>query len=162
MSLVGLTTQQGPPCLLLEFAPHGSLDRFLWSLKKGPVPEWYLHHVREFFHDLPYHRHVANDLMRITLQVTNGMVGQLQFKGQTSTLSLSLCLSQCFLASHGFVHHDLSTRNVMVGPQLQVKIGNPGMLHEGYYCIVTGREHFLHDMAPECLWEKKFSLFSDV
>ena len=50
----------------------------------------------------------------------------------------------------------------MVGPHLGVKIGNPGMFHEGHYYDVTGREHFLHDMAPECLWERRFSLFSDV
>jgi serine/threonine protein kinase len=141
VSLVGVTTPPGPPCLLLEFCPHGTLDRLLWALKKGPVPEWYLWHVREVIADLPYHRHVACDLMRVALQVADGM---------------------CFLAGHGFVHHDLSTRNVLVGPRLHVKVGNPGMFHEGYYYIVSEREHFLHDMAPECLWEKRFSLFSDV
>ena len=60
------------------------------------------------------------------------------------------------------MHNDLSTRNVLVEPHLRVKIGNPGMHHEGYYYVVSEREHFLHDMAPECLWEKRFSLFSDV
>lgn len=144
VSLVGTAVNRGSHYLLLEYVSHGTLDRFLWSLKKGPVPEWYLRYVRDMMviqEAAPYNRHVAADLMRIAVQVADGM---------------------CFLANHGFVHHDLSTRNVMIGPQLQVRISNPGMFHEGYYYTVTAREHFLHDMAPECLWEKRFSLFSDV
>ena len=50
----------------------------------------------------------------------------------------------------------------MVGHQLQAKVGNPGVFHEGYYYSVTEREHFMHDMAPECLWEKRFTLYSDM
>ena len=74
-SLLGVTTSPGSPlCLLLEYSPHGTLDRFLWSLKKGPVPEWYLRHSREVPRDLSYHRHVACDLMKISQQVTDGMV----------------------------------------------------------------------------------------
>ena len=78
VSLMGVSSGPGSPCLLLEFAPHGTLDRFLWSLKKGPVPQWYLKHVREALQDLSYHRHVAYDLMRISLQVADGMVGTAQ------------------------------------------------------------------------------------
>ena len=36
------------------------------------------------------------------------------------------------------------------------------MHHEGYYYVVSEREHFLQDMAPECLWEKRYSTNSDV
>ena len=50
----------------------------------------------------------------------------------------------------------------MVGDRLQVKITNPGMYQEGYYYAVTEREHFLQDMAPECMWEKRYSVWSDV
>lgn len=70
-----------------------------------------------------------------------------------------------------------------MGERLNVKISNPGelvifqgtpltiyivlysysgMQHEGYYYIVSEREHFFQDMAPECLWEKHYSLNSDV
>lgn len=38
----------------------------------------------------------------------------------------------------------------------------PGMNHEGYYYIVSEREEFFQDMAPECLWEKRYSICSDV
>ena len=41
-------------------------------------------------------------------------------------------------------------------------IPTPGMFHEGYYYVVTEREHYLQDMAPECLWEKRYSVWSDV
>lgn len=37
-----------------------------------------------------------------------------------------------------------------------------GIQHEGYYYVVTEREHFLQEMAPECLWEKRYSTYSDV
>ncbi len=36
------------------------------------------------------------------------------------------------------------------------------MQHEGYYYIVSEREHFFQDMAPECLWEKHYSVCSDI
>ena len=36
------------------------------------------------------------------------------------------------------------------------------MTHEGYYYVVTEREHVLQDMAPECLWENRYSSCSDV
>ncbi len=41
-------------------------------------------------------------------------------------------------------------------------IKSAGMHHEGYYYSVTERKHFLQDMAPECLWEKCYSTYSDV
>lgn len=71
-------------------------------------------------------------------------------------------ITQRFLTEHGFIHRDLSTRNILVGDRLQVKIGNPGMYQEGYYYVVTEREHFLHEVAPECIWEKRYSMWSDV
>lgn len=40
VSLVAVTSKRDPSCLLLDYMPHGTLDLFLWSLKKGPVPDW--------------------------------------------------------------------------------------------------------------------------
>ncbi len=37
-----------------------------------------------------------------------------------------------------------------------------GMIHDGYYYVVTEREHYLQDIALECLWEKRYSIWSDV
>ena len=37
-----------------------------------------------------------------------------------------------------------------------------GMHHEGHYYVVTEREHFLQDMAPECLQDKCYSICSDI
>jgi len=140
VSLLGMTTQGGPTCLFLEYLPHGTLDWFLWSLKKGPVPPWYLYFVKDTLRGV-YHKHVSGDLMSILMQVAEGMR---------------------FLTERGFIHRDLSTRNILVGDRLQVKIGNPGMYQEGYYYVVTEREHFLHEVAPECIWEKRYSMWSDV
>ena len=84
---------------------------------------------------------MACDLIKITVQVADGMVGGKTLNvGFIKPPSLPPSLFQCFLANHGFVHHDISTRNVLVGPHLHVKIGNPGMLHEGYYYVVTDRK----------------------
>lgn len=74
VSLIGVTNDKGPLCLLLEYVPHGTLDRFLWSLKKGPIPDWYLRQVQETIQDESYHKHVACDLMLVMLQVADGMV----------------------------------------------------------------------------------------
>ena len=34
---------------------------------------------------------------------------------------------QKFLTEHGFIHRDLSTRNILIGDRLNVKIANPGI-----------------------------------
>ena len=50
----------------------------------------------------------------------------------------------------------------MISGSLLVKVGNFGMVHEGRYYVVTERGHYLQDMAPECINEKKYSAKSDV
>ena len=79
MSLVGLTTQSGPTCLLLEYVPHGTLQDFLVSLRLGPVPDWYLRFVRETLRGA-YHKHVSGDLMSIIMQVVEGMVCNMMWR----------------------------------------------------------------------------------
>ena len=76
VSLLGMTTQGGPTCLLLEYMPHGTLNWFLWSLKKGPTPAWYLHFVKDTLRGR-YHKHVSGDLMSILIQVAEGMVSDI-------------------------------------------------------------------------------------
>lgn len=69
---------------------------------------------------------------------------------------------QIFLNRHGIIHRDLSTRNVFIGDNFLVKVGNFGMTHEGRYYIITERGHYIQDMAPECIFEEKYSVKSDV
>ena len=76
VSMVGVTTQEGPTCLLLEFVPHGRLDNFLLSLKDGPVPEWYIRHFKSTS-KIPYHKQMSADLMGVLLQVAEGMVSEI-------------------------------------------------------------------------------------
>ena len=73
VSMVGLTTDGGPTCLLLEFIPNGTLDDFLVALMEGPIPEWYTKFVRSTLRGA-YHKHVSGDIMSIILQVADGMV----------------------------------------------------------------------------------------
>ena len=73
VSLLGLTTQGGPTCLLLDFVPYGTLEDFLVCLKLGPIPEWYMKFVRDTLRGA-YHKHVSGDLMNIIMQITEGMV----------------------------------------------------------------------------------------
>ncbi len=75
VSLLGLTTQGGPTCLLLDFVPNGTLDDFLISLKLGPIPEWYMKFTRETLRGA-YHKHVSGDLMSIITQITEAMVSR--------------------------------------------------------------------------------------
>ena len=73
VSFLGMTAHGGFPCLLLEYVNHGTLDTFLWSLKKGPIPEWYLGFVRDTLRGV-YPQHVSGDLMSILRQTVEGMV----------------------------------------------------------------------------------------
>lgn len=73
VSLVGLTTQGSPTCLLLEFVPHGTLQDLLELLRTGPIPEWYMKFVRDTLRGA-YHKHASGDLMNIVIQVAEGMV----------------------------------------------------------------------------------------
>lgn len=73
MSLLGLTTQGGPTCLLLDFVPNGTLDDFLVALRQGPIPEWYVKFVRDTLRGA-YHKHMSGDLMNIIIQIAEGMV----------------------------------------------------------------------------------------
>ena len=71
--MVGMTPDGDPACLLLEYVPHGRLNDFLLSLIEGPVPEWYVRHVKSIS-EVPYQKQVSTDLMRVLLQVAEGMV----------------------------------------------------------------------------------------
>ena len=72
VSLVGRTDGE-PLCLLLEYVPHGTLQQFLKYLWTGPLPQWYNNHLKTSLVG-HYHTHVVEDLMRVLLQVADGVV----------------------------------------------------------------------------------------
>lgn len=74
--MLGLTTQGGPTCLLLDYVSNGTLDHFLEALQQGPIPNWYIKYVRDTLRGA-YHKHVSGDLMNIIVQVAEGMVRRL-------------------------------------------------------------------------------------
>lgn len=140
MSLHPMQVKNCPSYLLLEYAPFGTMDKFLLALKAGFVPDWYMQLIQESTEN-SYSSHVAKDLMNTAVQIAEAMR---------------------FLSMRGLVHKDLSTRNTFIYSDFVVKIGNFGQEHEGNYYLVTERGHFLQDMAPECIWNKEYSIKSDV
>ena len=67
-----------------------------------------------------------------------------------------------FLAEHNFVHGDITTRNVLLGNNLLVKLTNFGIQKGGGYFEETGRPEFLQHMAPETIENVEYTNKSDV
>ena len=74
ISFVGVTDGE-PLCLLLEYIPNGTLQLFLRQLRTGPIPIWYTNHLKSTLVD-QYHKHVAQDLMRVLVQVADAGVSR--------------------------------------------------------------------------------------
>lgn len=88
-------------------------------------------------------------------------------------LSSMQCLNICFqvsegmnhLASLAFIHRDLATRNILISPNLEVKITSLGLCYGPF-----SREYFPNGqdpipvrwMAPEVLLRREYSTCSDV
>ena len=73
MSLQPMQVKDCPACLLLEYAPFGTLDKFLIAIKAGFVPEWYMISIHQSTED-SYSSHIARDLMNVAVQVAEAMV----------------------------------------------------------------------------------------
>ncbi len=70
-----------------------------------------------------------------------------------------------YLSSKNFIHHDLATRNCLVGKNMQVKIADFGMscnLYRSHYYVLKGHAVLpVRWMAKECYYGK-FSTKTDV
>ena len=118
----------------------GTLQSLLAGLKLGPIPDWYIEFASQTIEDT-YVDYVAGSLMYIILQVSRGMA---------------------FLGHYGITHRSLSVRNVFLTHDLQAKIGNFGVPLEGNYYLVTEREKYVEDIAPENMQGIHFSIKSDM
>ncbi len=71
-----------------------------------------------------------------------------------------------FLSQKGFVHRDLATRNVLVGENKTVKIGDFGLTRYVYddrvYVTKRGAKLPLKWMAIESIFDLTFTTASDV
>lgn len=69
---------------------------------------------------------------------------------------------QRYLTDNNFFHGDISTRNVLLGDNLLVKLTNLGNQKTGDYFEETGRKSFLQCMAPETLMNEEHTTKSDM
>ena len=99
--------------------------------------------------------------------IEEGIYENVKFISISTLTNISLQISSAmqYLASHNFVHRDLTTRNCLVGSKNTVKISDFGMsrsLYESHYYIVSGHAILpIRWMATECFYGK-FSAKTDV
>ena len=83
-----------------------------------------------------------------------------------SLVPVSFALSQEFLSQKGFVHRDLACRNILVGENKTVKIGDFGLTRYIYddriYVTKRGGKLPLKWMAIEAIFDLMFTSASDV
>ncbi|ELT97384.1 hypothetical protein CAPTEDRAFT_220531 [Capitella teleta] len=142
INLLGCCTQSGPLFVIVEFAPHGNLRDFLKSRRLDLPPGCNTGLVRR-----PNHNKSLSfrDLVSFGYQVARGME---------------------YLASRMCIHRDLAARNVLVGDEYIVKIADFGLTRnipsQDYYRKTTDGRLPVKWMAPEALFDRKYTVKSDV
>ncbi|CAI9738965.1 fibroblast growth factor receptor 2-like isoform X1 [Octopus vulgaris] len=139
INLLGCCTQNGPLMVIVVYAPHGNLRDFLRD-HRPPVRS-----------GDTYERPVATrsltqkDLISFSYQVARGME---------------------YLVSKNCIHRDLAARNVLVAENYVLKIADFGLTRHlqniDYYKKTTNGRLPVKWMAPEALFDKKYTTKSDV
>uniref|UniRef100_A0A0L8HTJ0 receptor protein-tyrosine kinase n=1 Tax=Octopus bimaculoides TaxID=37653 RepID=A0A0L8HTJ0_OCTBM len=139
INLLGCCTQNGPLMVIVVYAPHGNLRDFLRD-HRPPVRS-----------GDTYERPVATrsltqkDLISFCYQVARGME---------------------YLVSKNCIHRDLAARNVLVAENYVLKIADFGLTRHlqniDYYKKTTNGRLPVKWMAPEALFDKKYTTKSDV
>ena len=115
-----------PKCMVVEYMENGDLNQFLKRFNRPNMDQPY--------EDQP---DALNEetILHICMQIAAGMK---------------------YLASQGFIHRDLATRNCLVGHSFTVKISDFGMsryLYSKQYYKIEGRAVLpIRWMAPESLF----------
>ncbi|XP_071946724.1 fibroblast growth factor receptor 2-like isoform X2 [Antedon mediterranea] len=140
INMLGCCTQDGPPFVLVEYAPNGNLRDYL-RMRRPPdgIPP-------EKLVLMPEIQTLTNrDLLSMAYQVAKGME---------------------FLASKKCIHRDLAARNVLVTEDLVMKIADFGLARDihyvDYYKKTTDGRLPVKWMAPEALFDRVFTTESDV
>jgi serine/threonine protein kinase len=144
LNLLGCCTQDGPLYVIVEYAPHGNLREFLRE-RRPPSMMSYEEPMtsgacREAVKPPTY-----QDLVSFAFQVAHG----------AEHLSSKLC-----------IHRDLAARNVLVAEDYVLKIADFGLTrnipNNDYYKKTTDGRLPVKWMAPEALFDRKYTIKSDV
>ncbi|CAH1782894.1 unnamed protein product [Owenia fusiformis] len=146
INLLGCCTQDGPLYVIVEFAPNGNLRDFLRSRRppnsgyeKPMISQW----QEQVSIDAKPLLH--KDLLSFAYQIARGM----------EYLGSKLC-----------IHRDLAARNVLVTEDYVLKIADFGLTRNiqniDYYKKTTDGRLPVKWMAPEALFDKKYTSKSDV
>ncbi|KAL5021031.1 hypothetical protein ScPMuIL_000186 [Solemya velum] len=143
INLLGCCTQNGPTYVLVEYAPNGNLRDFLRSRRPTnhgyEIPTEREDTTKEFTYL------TEKDLISFAYQVARGME---------------------YLHSRKCIHRDLAARNVLVDEDYVMKIADFGLtrnLRNVDYYRKTGDGRLpVKWMAPEALFDRKYSQKSDV
>ncbi|XP_076334249.1 fibroblast growth factor receptor 2-like isoform X2 [Tachypleus tridentatus] len=139
INLLGCCTQDGPLYVIVEYASNGNLLDFLRSHRPSSGYEIPLGADRNLKMLL------KKDLISFSLQIAKGME---------------------YLVSKRCIHRDLAARNVLVTQDKIMKIADFGLARDvqevNYYRKTSSGRLPVKWMAPEALFEMKFSSSSDV
>lgn len=141
LNLLGCCTQDGPLYVIVEYAPHGNLRDFLRE-HRPPNTNGYETPLSIFS---PQKSLTYKDLLSFAFQVARGM----------EYLSSKMC-----------IHRDLAARNVLVAEDSVLKIADFGLTrnipNNDYYKKTTDGRLPVKWMAPEALFDRKYTIKSDV
>ncbi|KAM7436017.1 hypothetical protein ABFA07_014162 [Porites harrisoni] len=139
VNLLGACIKRDGILVILEYAPHGSLLKFLQSKRDVYEATW------STTTSDPEIRLDISNLVGYAFQISRGME---------------------YLASKKCIHRDLAARNVLVGKDYVMKIADFGLARDIYksdlYVKTTSGVLPIKWMALESLFQKEYSEKSDV
>ena len=131
VQLIGVCLDE-PKCMVVEYMENGDLMQFLQA----------------------HRRYTGPPNPRISLLPKGVLLNETLFY-----ISMQIAAGMNYLASQGFVHRDLATRNCLVGHAFTVKIADFGMsrnLYTKQYYRIEGKAVLpIRWMAPESLYYGK-------
>ena len=134
VQLLGICRDE-PKCMVLEYMENGDLNQFLKNCESYNGPP------NPCVSQLPSNILLVDSLLHMVTQIAAGMK---------------------YLASQGFIHRDLATRNCLVGHSFTVKISDFGMsryLYSKQYYRIEGKAVLpIRWMAPESLFYGKIKV----
>lgn len=140
VNLLGACTKGDRLLIIMEFAPHGNLSKFLRKKRDIYEPTW------ETTTNNPDVELTISNLVVYAYQIARGME---------------------FLASKKCIHRDLATRNVLVGEEYVIKVADFGLARDVYksdmYVKATNAGVLpVKWMALESLFDRVYTEKSDV